>query len=84
MTDQPDQPDSHVHNPKPVGELLDKMGVSMCLHEGDFVSDVVVVFKVLTTEGVIRVGMATSDDIQGYDMEAMLSQVTDHVRFGTS
>ncbi|MET7335885.1 hypothetical protein [Nonomuraea sp. NPDC005650] len=71
------------HEPSPVGELLDKLGVTACIHDGDFVSDAVVVFKVLDSNGVIKLGMATSKDIQSYDVEAMLRMMSDHVRFGS-
>lgn len=79
-----DVPADHEHQPRPIGELLDKLGVETCIHDGDFVSDVVVVFKVLDTNGVIKVGMAASKNIQSYDLDAMLRKAADYAQFRSS
>lgn len=68
----------HDHEPKPIGDLLDKLGVKTCIHEGDFVTDVVVVFKVLGRDNRIKVGIATSENIQSYDVGAMLRYAGHH------
>jgi hypothetical protein len=44
-----------------IGQLLDTLGVTMCLDEGDMVTDVVVIMKVLEQDGTVNIGMTKSE-----------------------
>jgi len=48
-----------------IGQLLDTLGVTMCLDEGDMVTDVVVIMKVLEQDGTVNIGMTKSEHQAG-------------------
>jgi len=44
-----------------IGQLLDTLGVTMILDEGDMVTDVVVIMKVLEPDGSVNIGITKSE-----------------------
>jgi len=50
-------------NPKDqkIGQLLDTMGVTMELDEGDMVTDVLVIMKVIEKDGTVNIGVTKSE-----------------------
>ncbi|MGW0485807.1 hypothetical protein [Nonomuraea sp. NPDC003214] len=66
----------HEHTPQPLGHILDQLGVKGCIHEGDFITDAVVVVKVSAADGTTGVGLYSSEDLQPYDRYAMLGIAT--------
>lgn len=61
----------------PIGDRLDTLGVTASLDEGDLISDVVVIMKVVNSDGKARVSTAWSDGIDWITRRGMLEVVRD-------
>lgn len=48
-------------NEQKIGELLDSLGVTMVLAEGDMVTDALVLMKVVGEDGTVSIGVARSE-----------------------
>jgi hypothetical protein len=44
-----------------IGQILDSLGVTMCLDPGDLVTDVVVIMKVVEEDGTVNIGVTKSE-----------------------
>lgn len=44
-----------------IGQLLDTLGVTMSLDEGDMVTDVLVIMKVVEADGTVNIGVTKSE-----------------------
>ena len=51
---------SETYERKPLGEVIDGLGLTMSLIEGDLISDVLVIAKVIEADGQVRMTTAWS------------------------
>lgn len=47
--------------PKLIGEIIDNLGVKIRMKEGDLISDVLIVTKVVEADGTVRMSSAWSE-----------------------
>ncbi|MFD9948764.1 hypothetical protein ACFWYW_47070 [Nonomuraea sp. NPDC059023] len=66
------------HEPQQIGSLIDQLGVKACLHKGDYVTDVIVIAKILSQDGRVGVAAFPSESTQPYDRWAMINIVAGH------
>jgi hypothetical protein len=65
-----------------LGEILDGLGVSIDLDEGDLVSSAVVLCKVIKADGTVTLGYAQSDGMCWIEAVGMLTAGSDVARQG--
>jgi len=65
---------------QPVGDLLDSLGVTLHLNDGDMVPDVVVVAKVVDEHGEVSVGIGISESMSWVDQLGLLTAAADIAR----
>lgn len=65
-----------------VGELLDSLGVTLDLREGDMVADVVVIAKIVDSDGEPTVGIGSSEALTGLDQFALICAAREITRRG--
>lgn len=65
---------------QPIGPILDGLGVSIDLADGDLVSDAVVVAKVVDGDGNVSVALSSSESASWLDQMALLVAGSDIVR----
>ena len=57
----------------PLGDIIDKLGVRLALDEGDMVTDVYCLVKVLEPDGDTRLAFAWSDGISWLERMGMVT-----------
>jgi hypothetical protein len=63
-----------------IGLLLDSLGVTMQLREGDMVTDAVVIAKIVGGDGTVAVGMGLSESSSWLDQLGLIAAAADLVR----
>lgn len=58
---------------QPAGPILDGLGVTIDLSDGDLVSDAVVIAKVVDGEGNVTVSLSSSESMSWLDQYGLLS-----------
>lgn len=62
-----------MNDPQPIGELIDNLGVLATLDDGDLVTAVIVVIKVVEPDGAIRLTSAFSEGLDWVNRFGMLT-----------
>lgn len=65
-----------------IGHIIDALGITMDLDEGDLLSDVVVIAKSVDAGGHVSLRMATTDATTWFDEMALVAAANDIVRKG--
>jgi hypothetical protein len=65
---------------QPIGPILDGLGVTIDLAEGDLVSDAVVVAKVVDSDGNVAVALSSNESLSWLDELGLISAASDVVR----
>lgn len=64
---------------QPVGNLMDQLGVTLALEDGDFITDVIVTAKVSRADGTVTVITGKSEACTWYDQLALSNMGADIV-----
>jgi hypothetical protein len=56
-----------------VGQIVDSLGTSMSIREGDMVTDTIVIAKVVEDDGTVRLSMGWSDGMSWIERLGMLT-----------
>lgn len=65
---------------QPAGPILDGLGVSIDLADGDLVSDVVIIAKVIDSDGNVSVSISSNESLSWLDELGLISAASDVVR----
>ncbi len=65
---------------QPAGPILDGLGVTIDLADGDLVSDAVVIAKIVDTDGNVTVSLSSNETMSWLDQLALLVAGSDIVR----
>ena len=70
---------------QPIGQLLDTLGVTADLDDGDLVTDALVILKVLQPDGSIAMSIGATDTRDWINLRGLLHSATDYTegRYGT-
>lgn len=68
--------------PALTGDLIDALGVKFTQHEGDLISDAVLVTKVIEADGSVRISVAWSDGMDFVTRRGLLEHACDQERSG--
>lgn len=63
-----------------IGNLLDQLGVTLEFDGGDMVTDVVILAKIVTSDGSVAVGIGTSESTSWLEQLGLLSAASDIMR----
>ncbi len=58
---------------QPAGPILDGLGLTIDLNEGDLVSDAVVIVKVITEDGSVTVSLSSSESMSWLDQFGLIA-----------
>ncbi len=58
---------------QPIGPVLDGLGVTIDLADGDLVSDAVVIAKVVSADGDVTVALSSSESMSWLDQFGLIS-----------
>jgi hypothetical protein len=58
---------------RPIGAILDGLGVKMEIADGDFIASVVVLAKIVKADGEVVVGLETGEADTWFDQLALLN-----------
>lgn len=56
-----------------IGSIIDSSGVAVCLHEGDMITTVIVIAKVVTADGQVGVIMEDSEGCSWVDQLGLMT-----------
>jgi hypothetical protein len=57
---------------RPIGDVLDGIGIQATLDEGELVAGAIVLLKVIDTDGDVRLSMAYSDGLSWIERTGMI------------
>ncbi len=67
---------------KQIGVILDGLGVTLGMDEGDLVSDAVVLLKVVDAEGRVQLGLAYSEGCDWIEQRGMVHAAIEIIQGG--